>query len=116
MNVHEAYVYGQAGKLHLPYSEKDVIEFEFNISKDTDSIPMVMGYEDGVSTCPMVYTSSHNFTQNTPKTISLGSDYCDLYVYRFKVYNTSLDSRGILNNFIADARNAEEIIARYNRN
>lgn len=116
MNVHEAYVYGQAGKLHLPYSEEDIIEFEFNINKDTDSIPMVMGYEDGVSTCPMVYTSSHNFTQNTPKTISLGSDYCDLYIYRFKVYNTSLDSRGILNNFIADARNAEEIIARYNRN
>ena len=116
MNVHEAYIYGQAGKLHLPYSEEDIIEFEFNISKDTESIPMVMGYEDGVSTCPMVYDGSYNFTQNTPKIITLGSDYCDLHIYRFKVYNTSLDSRGILNNFIADARNAEEIINRYNRN
>lgn len=116
MNVHEAYVYGQAGKLHLPYSEEDIIEFEFNISKDTEAIPMVMGYEDGVSTCPMVYTGSHNFTQTTPKTIKLGSDKCDLHIYRFKVYNTSLNARGILNNFIADARNAEEIIARHKRN
>ena len=116
MDVHEAFIYGQADKLHLPYSEEDIIEFEFNISKNTEAIPMVMGYEDGVSTRPMVYDDSYNFTQNTPKVISLGSPDCDLHIYRFKVYNTSLTDRGILNNFIADARNAEEMIARYDRN
>ena len=116
MDVHETFIYGQAGKLHLPYSEEDIIEFEFNISKKEEAITMVMGYEDGVSTCPMVYDESHSFTQNTPKVISLGSEYCDLHIYRFKVYNTSLTDRGILNNFIADARNAEEMISRYDRN
>lgn len=116
MDVHEAYIYGQTGKLDLAYSEEDIIEFEFNISKNTEAIPMVMGYEDGVSSRPMVYDDSHNFTQNTPKIISLGSEDCDLHIYRFKVYNTSLTDRGILNNFIADARNAEEMIARYDRN
>lgn len=116
MDAHEAFIYGQSGKLHLPYSEEDIIEFEFNISKNTEAIPMVMGYEDGVSTAPMVYDDSHNFTQNTPKVISLGSEYCDLHIYRLKVYNSSLTDRGILNNFIADARNAEEMISRYDRN
>ena len=116
MNVHEAFIYGQAGKLDLSYSEEDIIEFEFNISKNTEAIPMVMGYEDGVSTRPMVYDDSYNFTQNTPKVISLGSPDCDLHIYRFKVYNTSLTDRGILNNFIADARNAEEMVSRYDRN
>jgi len=116
MDVHEANIYGQAGSLQLPYSEEDIIEFEFNISKNTEAIPMVMGYEDGVSTRPMVYDDSYNFTQNTPKVISLGSEDCDLHIYRFKVYNTSLTDRGILNNFIADARNAEEMVNRYDRN
>ena len=116
MDVHEANIYGQAGTLNLPYSEEDIIEFEFNISKNTEAIPMVMGYEDGVSTRPMVYDDSYNFTQNTPKIISLGSDDCDLHIYRFKVYNTSLTARGILSNFIADARNAEEMVNRYDRN
>ena len=116
MNVHETFIYGQAGKLDLSYSEEDIIEFEFNISKNTEAIPMVMGYEDGVSTRPMVYDDSYNFTQNTPKIISLGSNDCDLHIYRFKVYNTSLTDRGILNNFIADARNAEEMVSRYDRN
>ena len=116
MDVHEAFIYGQAGKLDLSYSEEDIIEFEFNISKNTEAIPMVMGYEDGVSTRPMVYDDSYNFTQNTPKVISLGSSDCDLHIYRLKVYNTSLTDRGILNNFIADARNAEEMVSRYDRN
>lgn len=119
MNVHEANIYGQAGCLNLSYSEEDIIEFEFNINKsDTanGNIPMVMGYEDGVSTRPMVYDDSYSFTQNTPKVISLGSSDCDLHIYRFKVYNTSLTDRGILNNFIADARNAEEMVSRYDRN
>jgi len=116
MDVHEANIYGQAGSLQLPYSEEDIIEFEFNISKNTEAIPMVMGYEDGVSTRPMVYDDSYNFTQNTPKVISLGSEDCDLHIYRFKVYNTSLTKRDNLTNFIADARNAEEMVNRYDRN
>ena len=116
MNVHEAYVYASAGSLYLPYSEEDIIEFEFNINKDTDAIPMVMGYEDGVATRPMVYSDSYNFTQSNPQYITIGSDDCDVFIYRFKVYNTALTDRGILNNFIADARSAEEMVARYNRN
>lgn len=116
MDVHEANIWGQANSLQLPYSENDIIEFEFNISKRNEAVPMVIGYEDGVSTRPMVYDDSYDFTQTNPKFISLGSDYCDLHIYRFKVYNTSLSARGILNNFIADARNASEMVARYNRN
>ena len=117
MFVHEAFIYsGTVANLNLPYSEDDIIEFEFNISTNQEDIPMIMGYEDGVSTRPLVYDDTSNFTQNTPKYISIGSDYCDIHIYRFKVYNTSLTAQNILSNFIADARNAEEMISRYNLN
>jgi hypothetical protein len=116
MDVHEAFIYAKTGKLHLPYSEDDIIEFEFNISKKDSAIPMVMGYEDGVATSPMVYNDGHSFVQDSPKQIRLGSPDCDLRIYKFKVYNNSLTDRQILQNFIADARSAEEMINRHDRN
>ena len=118
MKAQEAKIYAKEDNLPLPYAEEEVIEFEFNITASTESIPMVMGYEDGVSTRPMVYNDTHDFQQYQGRRmpISLGSDDCDLYIYRFKVYNKSLSDRDILNNFIADARSAEEMIERYDRN
>lgn len=116
MFAHEAFIYGSADKLHLKYSENDIIEFEFNITKNTEKVTEICGYEDGVTTRHLVYDDTFNFTQSTPKVIKLGSDKCDLHIYRLKIYNTSLTNRGVLSNFIADARNAEEMINRYNRN
>lgn len=118
MKAHEATIYAETDSLPLPYAEEEIIEFEFNITPSNESPSMIMGYEDGVSTRPLVYDSTHNLQQyqGNRKTISLGSPDCDLYIYRFKVYNTSLSDRDILNNFIADARSAEEMISRYDRN
>lgn len=118
MKAHEATIYAKTDSLPLPYAEEEVVEFEFNITPSNETPSMVMGYEDGVSTRPLVYDDTHDFQQyqGYRKTISLGSDDCDLYIYRFKVYNKSLSDKDILNNFIADARSAEEMIKRYDRN
>ena len=118
MKAHEATIYAKTDSLPLPYAEEEIVEFEFNIASSSETPSMVMGYEDGVSTRPLVYDDTHDFQQyqGYRKTITLGSDECDLYIYRFKVYNKSLSDKDILNNFIADARSAEEMIARYDRN
>lgn len=115
MNVHEAYIRSSLKALYAPYSEEDIIEFDFNIVKDTD-IPIVITYEDGTPYRPMSYTSDHSFTQSSPVPITIGSPDCDVYIYRMKSYSSSLPHKAILTNFIADARNPEEMIARYNRN
>ena len=116
MGVHSASIYGQNGELELAYSENDIIEFEFNISKQTETVPMIMGYEDGVSSRPKVYDATYNFKQSDAKEIVIGSPDCDVHIYRFKAYNTSLTASEILSNFTADARTATEMISRYNRN
>ena len=115
MNVHEAYIKSSAKSLYVPYSEEDIIEWEFNINKDTD-IPIIMSYEDGTPCRPMSYTSDYSFTQESPVGITIGSDDCDVLIYRMKAYNTSLSSQAILTNFICDARTATEMINRYKRN
>lgn len=118
MKVHEATIYAKVESLPLPYAEEEILEFEFNISNKEAAIPAVEGYEDGVMTRPMVYDDTHEFQQyqGYRKYISLGSTDCDLRIYRFKVYNKGLSDSDILNNFISDARSAEEMLSRYDRN
>lgn len=115
MKVESANIYSSNGSLYSPYCEDDIIEFEFNINKNTD-IPMVLTYEDGVGNRPMIYSSDSSFWQTSPQPIKIGSDDCDVRIYRMKAYSSSLNDRNILSNFIADARNADEMISRYERN
>ena len=115
MNVHEAYIKSSAKSLYVPYSEEDIIEWEFNISKDSD-IPIIISYEDGTPCRPMSYTSDYSFTQETPVAITIGSTDCDVLIYRMKAYNASLTSKAILSNFITDARTATDMVNRYKRN
>jgi hypothetical protein len=118
MNVHEAYIHGGTNSLHLPYSEEDIIEFGFKLPKKIkDKTGAITGYEDGVSTSVML-DKGLSFVQKAGErqNITLGSNDCDLLVYRLKVYENELTDSQILTNFIADARTGEEMKNRYERN
>lgn len=115
MKIESANIYSSNSSLYSPYCEEDIIEFEFNINKDTD-IPMVLTYEDGVGNRPMIYAADASFVQNTPQPITIGCQDSDVHIYRMKAYSKSLSDSEILSNFIADARNADEMVSRYNRN
>jgi hypothetical protein len=115
MKVENATVYNSGGALKSDYCEDTIIEYEFNINKDTDMM-IVMSYEDGAPSKPYEYTETSSFKQTSPKPITIGSEDCDIFIYRMKAYSISLTDTDIKNNFIADARNADEIITRYTRN
>lgn len=120
MNTHEAYIKSSISELYIPYSEEDVIEFEFNINtldkENPDATSLIMSYEDGVGLRPMLYDATHRLYQYAPVPITIGSPYCDVYIYRMKAYASSLTDSNILSNFIADAMDSDTMIERYNRN
>ena len=129
MQVHNAYVKSSADVLEIPYSEEDIIEFDMNIVPMTEFsadnqpiftskvIPMILTYEDGTPVQPKVLTNpATSFKQVDPQPILVGSEYCDVHIYRMKVYERYLSEAEILNNFIADARTGEEMSKRYKRN
>lgn len=131
MDVHSATLKNSTDELWIPYSEEDIIEFEYNINPSINGLtynPLIMAYEDGVPYKPLPYTSgTFNTTtgrwdggaqlhQDTPVPITIGSDDCDVYIYRMKAYSVSLSDSQVLSNFIADARNSETMVNRYKRN
>lgn len=130
MDAHTGYIRTSSGTnyLSVPYSEEDKIEFDMNIVpisyKTTgeidltiQDIPMIMTYEDGTPVRPLVLNNDQiSFKQKEAVPITIGSPYCDVHIYRIKAYSTFLSDKNILNNFIADASNADEMIDRYKRN
>ena len=115
MKVENAYIRASDKELFVPYCEDEIIEFEYNINK-MEEIPLLMSYEDGVANRPLIYTTDSSFMQLEPQPITIGSPDCDVHIYRMKAYDMGLTDKEILANFIADARNADEMIARYERN
>lgn len=105
--------------LYLPYSEQDKIELDININKysSTSSTNFIMSYEDGVPS--KVYAYSYGAGGDGlyhSNTIRIGSDDCDVYLYHLRIYNRPLNTNDILQNFIADGRDIDEKVTRYNRN
>ena len=105
----------QQNRIELPICEDDFLEFEFNILRDSKYKEMVL-WCDGIPCKVELYDASDNFTQASPVGITIGSADCDVQVYRMKTYGMDLTDDEILDNFIADAKNAELMIERYNRN
>ena len=122
MRVHEARVFTSADELLTHYSEEDIIEFEYNINgidqEDVNSTSFVMSYEDGVAARPLIYSNDSGYLlhQLNPVPITIGSDKCDVHIYRMKSYSAALSDTDILANFIADSRDSDTMISRYERN
>lgn len=105
--------------LYLPYSEQDMIDMDINIdpiSEGNDPRGFVLAYEDGVPSKAFVYTGADRFYQQTPQPIKIGSDRCDIRIYRLKIYSRSLSTTEVMRNFIADSKNAITMLNKYNRN
>ena len=120
MKTHAAYLQTSTDELYMPYSEEDVIEYEYNINpldlENAEATSYIMTYEDGVGARPLIYDASHRIYQYNPVPITIGSDDCDVWIYRMKAYSSALSDTDILKNFIADSRDSSTMIDRYERN
>ena len=115
VNAQNATLHSQQNNINVPYCEDTYMELEFNISPANPYHEMYM-FIDGVPQVLKLYDTSDKFTQNTPKPITIGSDSCDVWIYRMKSYSRWLSDDEVLANFIADAPSASEMLQRYTRN
>lgn len=107
------------------YYENSYIELETEIwpnvpdpdpDKNLYGDRFLMFWIDGVPAGVKPYPTTEGFIQTNLKPIVIGSDLCDVYIYVIKAYERKLTENEHLDNFIMDAPNTNEMLARYHRN
>ena len=119
LNALGSNIYLPSGVVSYAHSEGDIIEFEYNINPEiTGRVnSSIIIYEDGVPSAAKLYTSRNNtFEQANPGCLTIGSDDCDVYIYKMRLYSQALDNKDILANFYADGLTTDDMMNRYNRN
>ena len=119
LNALGSNIYLPSGVVSYAHSEGDIIEFEYNINPEISGRvnSSIIIYEDGVPSAAKLYTSRNNtFEQINPGSLIIGSDECDVYIYKMRLYDKALNNADILANFYADGLTTDEMIDRYNRN
>lgn len=113
---------GYAGSLQntvtVQYREDSYTELEYDICA-ANVHPYMQTYLDGVLSGTKVYSADDDSfaqTSGNIKNIVIGSQDCDVYIYMIKMYESYLSIDNHIENFIADAPNASEMVQRYNRN
>ena len=101
----------------VQYCEDKKIELDINIESASEN-KLAMAWLSGIPSRVIAYTDSDSWTQSgqNAENLKIGSDDCDVWLYRMKMYGNSLTRFEILDNFVADCGDPVEMIARHDRN
>lgn len=117
IQAQDAVLYCQTGKVEAVYCEDKTIALEFNVEENGTLANTMTAYTNADPIKIELYDGgTASFVHTKERRIEFGSDDCDVYIYRFKVYSSMLSDDGIMSNFIADAFNSDEMVSRYERN
>ena len=121
LKAHKAY-FTAGNTITAAYSEAKLTELCINIKRNAD-VPNASAMKFWLAGTPAganIYNGSQggtSFAQSgTGEKFHLGSDNCDIWLYRFKMYRRSLTDEEMIDNFVADCVNSDERIERDNRN
>jgi len=124
LNAHDAVFEGGGRSVKVNYCEESLIEMGLNIDVTKTRLlsnnarsGIYKFWMGGTPANSAPFTVGESFAPASDTNLfTLGSDDCDIWLYRFKMYNRGLSDGEMLRNFIVDCPDKEELSERYNRN
>lgn len=110
-----AYLSSEQSSIEMMYKENEHLRISFVIQKRTEQ-RLIFVYIDGIMSGVVQYPVNDNFAQSDSKPLVIKGNGCAVDIYNIRVYNNSLTKEQVLNNWIADTQNGQDLINRYNRN
>lgn len=102
-------------EIFTQYKEDEHVRIAFTVEKRAEN--RLLGiYINGIMSGVVQYPDDDDFSQSEPVGISIGSNECTTDIYCIRIYKNNLTRYQILDNWIADTQDIEEMINRYDRN
>lgn len=97
------------------YKEDEHVRIAFVCEKRSEHRLLYI-YINGVMSGVVLYPTDDDFSQVNPVNITIGSNDCVIDIYNIRVYDNDLTRYQVLNNWIADTANADDMFSRYDHN
>lgn len=110
-----ATLYSALSSVSTVFKEDEHVRISFVINKAGDN-RLVLIYINGIVSGCIQYSDLDTFQQADPVGISIGSNDATIDLYAIRIYDNNLTRYQILDNWIADTQNVDEMVDRYNRN
>ena len=105
----------EQSEISMQFKENEHVRVTFVVEKRTEN-RLVYCYINGIMSGAIQYPVNDDFAQTEPVGISIGSNECTIDLYNIRVYDNDLTRSQVLDNWIADTQDVEEMLARYQRN
>jgi hypothetical protein len=103
-------------EISTKFKDNERIRITFSIEKNKMANRLVYIYINGIISGIHQYTDNDVFNQVNPVNISIGNNNCTLYLYNIRVYDESLSTVEVLNNYIYDMNNPSYKLELYTKN
>lgn len=97
------------------YKENEHIRVSFVINSSNNN-RLIYCYINGIISGIVRYPSTDIFYQNPEVEIKIGSSDAIVDLYRIRIYDKDLSRFQVVNNWISDMQDGEQLVSEYNRN
>lgn len=101
--------------ISMQFKENEHVRVAFVVEKRSEN-RLIYCYINGIMSGAIQYPVNDDFAQTEPVGISIGSNECTIDLYNIRVYDNDLTRSQVLDNWIADTQDVEDMLSRYQRN
>lgn len=105
----------EQSSISTQFKEDEHVRIAFVVEKRTEH-RLVYCYINGIMSGVIRYPDDDDFSQVTPANILIGSNQCTTDIYCIRIYDNDLTRYQLLDNWIADSQDIDDMLDRYGRN
>lgn len=115
ITAQKAMLKSEQSEISTQYKEDEHVRISFVVEKRVQN-RLIYCYINGVMSGAVQYPTDDDFAQAVPVDITVGSNDCTIDLYCIRAYDNNLTRFQLLNNWIADTQNVDEMLNRWQHN